>query len=233
MPTRGLSNFVYRLDWEKKDLAYYGLTVTPKDADKILMRWKISDNEYRIIYGDLHAETVSSDKLAELEKLNLSAPLHNAVRAGDIEQVKLLISKGADVNAKDARGFTPLHRVCFSISKNAIAELLIDKGANVNARITDVNDGRTTLHCVATSGNVEIGKLLIAKGVNIDAKENNGGTPLHRACLSGRKNVVVLLIAKGADLNVKNNKGQTALSLAKEGKYNEIIELLLKNSAKE
>jgi hypothetical protein len=31
------------------------------------MRWKVSDNEYRVIYGDLHAETVTPEKLAELE----------------------------------------------------------------------------------------------------------------------------------------------------------------------
>jgi len=51
-----------------KDPAYYGETVTPKDADKVLLRWKLSDNEYRVIYGDLHAETVSPEKLTELEK---------------------------------------------------------------------------------------------------------------------------------------------------------------------
>jgi hypothetical protein len=50
-----------------KDPAYYGETVTPKDADKVLLRWKVSDNEYRVIFGDLHAETVSPEKLAELE----------------------------------------------------------------------------------------------------------------------------------------------------------------------
>ncbi len=67
MPIRGLERFGCRLDWEKKDPRYYGETVTPKDADKVLMRWKLSDNEYRVIYGDLHAETVTPAKLAELE----------------------------------------------------------------------------------------------------------------------------------------------------------------------
>jgi outer membrane lipoprotein-sorting protein len=50
-----------------KDPAYYGKTVTPKDADKVLMRWKLSDSEYRVIFGDLHAETVTKEKLSELE----------------------------------------------------------------------------------------------------------------------------------------------------------------------
>jgi hypothetical protein len=67
MPIRGLRRFYGLLQWDKKDPAYYGKTVTPKDADKVLMRWKVSDNEYRVIYGDLHAETVTPEKLAELE----------------------------------------------------------------------------------------------------------------------------------------------------------------------
>jgi hypothetical protein len=69
MPIRGLGRFYRWLQFDKKDPAYYGKTVTPKDADKVLMRWKVSDNEYRIIFGDLHAETVTADALAELEKL--------------------------------------------------------------------------------------------------------------------------------------------------------------------
>jgi hypothetical protein len=69
MPIRGLGRFWDILEGDKKDPAYYGKTVTPKDADKVLLRWKLSDNEYRVIYGDLHAETVTPEKLVELEKL--------------------------------------------------------------------------------------------------------------------------------------------------------------------
>ena len=69
MPMRWLSRFCIRLIHEGKHPAYYGKTVTPTDADKVLMRWKVSDNEYRVIFGDLHSETVTTEKLAELEKL--------------------------------------------------------------------------------------------------------------------------------------------------------------------
>jgi hypothetical protein len=67
MPIRGLRRFYAFLQYNTKDRAYYGKTVTPKDTDKVLMRWKVSDSEYRVIYGDLHAETVTKEKLAELE----------------------------------------------------------------------------------------------------------------------------------------------------------------------
>jgi hypothetical protein len=69
MPIRGLGRFYTWLQFDKKDPAYYGKMVTPKDADKVLMRWKVSDKEYRVIFGDLHAETVTPEKLAELERL--------------------------------------------------------------------------------------------------------------------------------------------------------------------
>jgi hypothetical protein len=68
IPILNLNGFYYGLVQDKKDPAYYGKTVTPKDADKVLMRWKVSDNEYRVIFGDLRAETVTAEKLAELEK---------------------------------------------------------------------------------------------------------------------------------------------------------------------
>jgi hypothetical protein len=67
-PIRSLARFYFEHEWDKKDPAYYGKSVTPKDADKVLLRWRVSDTEYRVIFGDLHAETVSPEKLAELEK---------------------------------------------------------------------------------------------------------------------------------------------------------------------
>ncbi|HNS23105.1 MAG TPA: hypothetical protein PKH24_21585 [Sedimentisphaerales bacterium] len=60
--------FYMSLVQSKADPAYCGQTVGPKDADKVLLRWKLNDGQYRVIFGDLHAETVSPEKLAELEK---------------------------------------------------------------------------------------------------------------------------------------------------------------------
>jgi outer membrane lipoprotein-sorting protein len=68
LPIQGAALFYAKLTQEKKDPAYYGNLVTPQDADKVLMRWKVSDNQYRVIFGSLHAETVSAEVLAELEK---------------------------------------------------------------------------------------------------------------------------------------------------------------------
>ncbi len=68
-PLGGLHRFYRVLKVDGKRPAYYGMTVTPKDADKVLLRWKVSDNEYRVIFGDLRAKTVTAEELAELEKV--------------------------------------------------------------------------------------------------------------------------------------------------------------------
>ena len=68
MPIAGLVSFYKRLVQGEEDAAYHGEFVTPEDADLVLMRWKISDNEYRVIFGDRHAETVTAEVLKELEK---------------------------------------------------------------------------------------------------------------------------------------------------------------------
>ena len=61
------SAFYDKLVREKKDVVYYGDKITIQDSSKVLMRWKVSDDEYRVIFGNLSVETVSAEYLAELE----------------------------------------------------------------------------------------------------------------------------------------------------------------------
>ena len=49
------------------DFAYYGKTIGPNDKDKVLLRWKLDDGKYAIIYGDLHNEIVLAEQLHSLE----------------------------------------------------------------------------------------------------------------------------------------------------------------------
>lgn len=59
--------FYAKLIKDDKDVVYYGEKVTPEDVDMVLLRWKVSDNEYRVIFADLTAENVTAEQLAELE----------------------------------------------------------------------------------------------------------------------------------------------------------------------
>jgi hypothetical protein len=65
---QGPSMFYAQLAQQGKDPAYYGKDVKAGDANSVLMRWKISEGTYRVIYGDLSAENVTAEKLSEMEK---------------------------------------------------------------------------------------------------------------------------------------------------------------------
>ena len=84
------------------------------------------------------------------------------------------MAAGADVNAKDENGWTPLHHAATWDSKE-IVELLIAKGADVNAKNDDES---TPLHYAETK---EVAELLIAKGADVNAKDEDGETPLYYA----------------------------------------------------
>ncbi len=63
-----LADFYKTLVKENKEPVYYGETVKPGDSNKVLLRWKLEDGQYRVILGDLTAETVTKETLKELEK---------------------------------------------------------------------------------------------------------------------------------------------------------------------
>ncbi len=67
MPVQMLGGFYATLVQEQKEPAYYGKVVQPGDVAAVLLRWKTGENEYRVLFGDLHAETVDADTLAKLE----------------------------------------------------------------------------------------------------------------------------------------------------------------------
>ena len=104
-------------------------------------------------------------------------PLHWAARSGRYEMCKLLIEKGADVNAKSNDGSTPLHWAAIK-GQPRICKLLLDNGADVNATETD---GETPLHFAAYCSNLETVKILVHAGANIEAKQDDGSTPITMA----------------------------------------------------
>jgi hypothetical protein len=63
------SAFYDKLVRAKKDVAYYGDKITVEDSSKVLMRWKLSKDKYRVVFGNLTRKTVTVKELAELEKL--------------------------------------------------------------------------------------------------------------------------------------------------------------------
>jgi hypothetical protein len=58
---------IVNIEINDTDAAYDGKTVGPNDKDKVLLRWKLDDGRYEVILGDLRSETVTAEKLGELE----------------------------------------------------------------------------------------------------------------------------------------------------------------------
>ena len=95
------------------------------------------------------------------------------------ELAKWLVEQGANLEAPDTRGNTPL--LCRSRSIYGNIGSLLELGAKVNARN---NDKDTPLHEAADSHNAENTKLLMAKGARVDAVNANDFTPLDQALVS-------------------------------------------------
>jgi ankyrin repeat protein len=157
-------------------------------------------------------------------------PLHYALGRGHKKVAELLISKGADVNARSLHDETPL----MAAKTTDMTALLIAKGADVNM---NSKSGASPLLKVIGRGNTQQAELLISHGADVNVKESlgerKGLTPLHWACARGYKAIVEMLLARGADINSKTDMGNTPLSLAKENKHMEIVELLRKHGVKE
>jgi outer membrane lipoprotein-sorting protein len=67
MPVQGVVMFYTTLVKDKKEPAYYGNIVQPGDIAQVLLRWKTADDKYRVIFADLHADTVTAEQLVQLE----------------------------------------------------------------------------------------------------------------------------------------------------------------------
>ena len=112
----------------------------------------------------------------------------------NIEAVKKTLADGADVNAKDDNGWTPLHWAALSGHKE-VSEYLITMGADVNA--AETVSGMTPLHFAAVGDQKEIVELLLASGADVNAKTDAGETPLDNAIKYKRTETADLLRKHG------------------------------------
>ena len=156
-----------------------------------------------------------------------AGPLHDAVKAGDMAQVKQLIEQGADVNEDDPRLGTPLHQAAMGGSRE-MAELLIAAGADVE--VVNYRWG-TPLKAAASKGNAAVAAALIAHGADVQAGDDHGLTPLHAAAERGHVAVVALLVENGADVNARsiqegNRPGYTPVISAGQFGHFDIVDLL-------
>lgn len=186
---------------------------------------------------------------------DINTRLSDAARTHDLGEVRRLLAQGADPNAKDKNGRTPLMEAA-AWGYTDTVKVLLENGADVNAtdmvgwtalfwaafsRRTDAmrllvakgadvnardNEKKSALFWAASSGDTDTVRTLLDNGAKANARDSHGWTPLMSAADLGHLETVRLLVEKGADLRVRDKDGNTAKSLAEKYKFSEIVALL-------
>jgi ankyrin repeat protein len=153
--------------------------------------------------------------------------LHEVARQGNVRIVALLARLGADPNATDQFGQTPLYWISNTYPYNGgagamVVSTLVQAGANVHAR--EKVKGCSALHMAARRGNVLVAQALLSGGADIEARDKYGDTPLHRAVKCKQAEMVAFLLAQGADAQAKGKNGQTPQQMARGERIQQLLQ---------
>jgi len=203
----------------------------------------VLDNRWdwlRELFEDCDFDT-PSQQLVRMRNKRYETLLHLCVRKGEIADVRLILDAGADVNAGDADGDTPLH-----LCREQIIDTLVDAGASpciYNCQ------GHTILHSLADGGDTKKLEYLLHRysewNINLSTKDpdpewrnameellpnrsrkerhlRSGQTAMHRAAFHGRKDVCLLLLRHGADPSIRDFGGCTPDDLAEQGGHGDL-----------
>ncbi|KAL8748407.1 MAG: hypothetical protein Q9184_007327 [Pyrenodesmia sp. 2 TL-2023] len=157
--------------------------------------------------------------------------LHSASKSGNVELVRLLIREGADTNAQDEDGESPLHGAMARSDNYDVVRTLVENGADLSSKAID---GKTPLHSIFNNtiyhilmrDNVLQNMLPDSEGVvsylvgqvslgDLEKKDIQGRTPVHYATESSRAaGIIETLVDKGCDIYAVDNTGRNALHWA-------------------
>ena len=156
------------------------------------------------------------------------SPLADSIQGGDRAAALQMISQGADVNAPQGDGSTPLHWAVYKVDHELVAALL-KQGAT--AGVTN-KYGSSPLAEAVKLGDVELVTQLLDAGADVDSPNGDGQTALMLAARAGVLEIAKLLVERGADVNAKEAwRDQTALLWAVDANFPEIADLLIAHGA--
>ncbi|MFN4149536.1 MAG: ankyrin repeat domain-containing protein [Candidatus Sericytochromatia bacterium] len=167
---------------------------------------------------------------------NSFTPLILSILYGNKEISNLLIEKVIDPNIKDNYSRPALF---FALEKGyvGIAEKLIKKGANVNIRFkhSDYENFTPLMWTSFYLNKIDLAKLILSKGGDIDAKTNEGFTPLIIASEFNNISMVKFLLERKANINASINEGYyigyTSLMFAIQNENEDLVKLLISKGA--
>jgi len=154
--------------------------------------------------------------------------IFEAVATRRIGLVRELIKKDPKlIHAWSPDGWTALH---LNFNNLEMAKLLIDSGADLN--LNSMNKlNATPLQGAAANNWIDLAKLYLWRGANVNCRSEEGGSPLHEAAGNGFLDFAKLLIESGANVNQKDDNGKTPLTIALEYKKDEVAKLLREHHA--
>jgi ankyrin repeat protein len=153
-------------------------------------------------------------------------PLIHAARTGQLEIVKLLIGKGADIHARTSRSETALHWAAREGQEEVVVYLL-DKGALASHQDSI---GHTPLMSAARNGRTRVALRILDHmgGQGLEVKSQYGEyTALHLAIFEGLTDLVAVLLTHGAHADTTSRGGTSALQTAVGDGHLEIVKLLV------
>jgi len=149
-----------------------------------------------------------------------------ACAGGHEELVNLLLSRGADIEHRDKKGFTPLI-LAATAGHDKVVEILINNGAEIEAQSERTKDTPLSLAC--SGGRYEVVEILLSRGANKEHRNVSDYTPLSLAASGGYTNIIKLLLAHGAEINSRTGSklGISPLMLAAMNGHTAAVKLLL------
>ncbi|XP_036005140.1 protein phosphatase 1 regulatory subunit 12A isoform X2 [Fundulus heteroclitus] len=180
-------------------------------------------------------------------------PLHAAASCGYLDIAEYLIGQGANVGVVNSEGETPLDIAEEEPMEELLQNEINRQGLDIEAarkeeerimlrdarqwlnsgQIQDTRhakSGGTALHVAAAKGYVEVLKLLIQAGYDVNIKDYDGWTPLHAAAHWGKEEACRILVENLCDMELINKMGQTAFDVADEDVLGYLEELQKKQN---
>jgi ankyrin repeat protein len=138
---------------------------------------------------------------------------HEAFGALDLEKVKALLDKGADINCHDENGNTALmFQVYKGDERIEFVRFLLSNGANPNLPSNGgEQEGITPIHIACAVGANECLGALLENAASVNWTTPDGSVAIHTAAIGGNATTVKLLVKAGSNINAVNKKNRTAL----------------------